>query len=176
MPVHSYLELSLLMLVAIAAINDLATRRIPNRLLLAGWALAVPLHLLSALPGAAIVTCLGGAATGLLVFLPLYLLRGTAAGDVKLMATVGAFVGPGAAFQIAMLSWCAGGVMAVCIIVKNGRVRRALAKARVLLRPLLLRAAGLPAAQEPPAGGSVGSMPYGVAIALGTVIALLGRT
>jgi prepilin peptidase CpaA len=175
MPVQSYLELCLFLLVAIAAVNDLATRRIPNRLLLAGWALALPLHLLSPAPGSAILACMGGAATGLLVFLPLYMLRGTAAGDVKLMATVGAFVGPSAAFHIAMLSWCVGGVMAVCIVVKNGRVRRALANARDLLRPWLMRAAGLHAASEPLKDGSVGSMPYGVAIALGTMIALVGR-
>jgi prepilin peptidase CpaA len=173
MPVQSYLELCLLLLVVIAAINDLATRRIPNRLLLAAWALALPLHLLSAAPGSALVGALGGAATGLLLFLPLYLLRGTAAGDVKLMATIGFFVGPAEAFHIAMLAWCAGGLMALLLVLRHGRLRAALANTRALLRPFLMRAAGLQAAAEPPAGASVGSMPYGVAIALGTLVVLL---
>jgi prepilin peptidase CpaA len=170
MPVQSYLDLSLLLLVVSAAINDLATRRIPNRLLLAGWALALPLHALGPGPGSALLAAFGGAATGLLVFLPLYLLRGTAAGDVKLMATVGAFVGPAAALQVAVLSWCAGGLLGLLIILRNGRLRQALANVRLLLAPLLMPGARL---APPPAQASVGGMPYGVAIAMGTVYALL---
>jgi prepilin peptidase CpaA len=174
MPIQSYLDLCLLLLVVIAAINDLASRRIPNRLLLAAWALALPLHLLSPAPGSALLGALGGAAVGLLLFLPLYLLGGTAAGDVKLMATIGAFVGPAEAFHITMLAWCAGGAMALLLMIRHGRVRAALANTRALLRPLLMRAAGIPAAPEPAPAASVGSMPYGVAIALGTLAALLG--
>ena len=94
MPVQALLELALLALVTLAAIVDLARRRIPNLLLLTGWMVAVPLHLLSDQPGPAVLGALAGALCGLLIFLPLYLLRGMAAGDVKMMATVGLFVGP----------------------------------------------------------------------------------
>jgi prepilin peptidase CpaA len=175
-PVQPYLDLSLLLLVVAAAVNDLASRRIPNRLLLAGWVLALPLHALSAAPGAGLAGSLSGAAVGLLLFLPLYLMRGMAAGDVKLMATVGAFAGPALAFQIAILTWCVGGLMALAIIVAKGRVRSAFRNVLDLLLPLLMRVPGLPAAptlRQP----SVGSMPYGVAIAAGTVLVLVaGQT
>jgi prepilin peptidase CpaA len=174
MPVQPYLQATLVLLVAVAAINDLTTRRIPNRLLLAGLAAALALHALSAAPGAALGASLLGLAAGFAMFLPLYLLGGTAAGDVKLMATVGAFVGPAAALNIAVLSWCAGGAMALLILARRGRLRRAWANAVALLRPWLQRAAGLPAPAAVLSEGSVGTMPYGVAIALGTVAALSG--
>jgi prepilin peptidase CpaA len=156
--------------VVVAAVNDLASRRIPNRLLLAGGLCALPLHLMAAAPVGALATALGGAAVGFMIFLPLYLLRGMAAGDVKLMATVGFFTGPAAALEIAILSWCAGGVMALLIIVFKGRLRAAFSNVRDLLRPLLMRAVGMPAAAVPMGQASVGSMPYGLAITIGTIV------
>lgn len=175
MPVQPWLDLSLLLLVVSAAVSDLATRRIPNRLLLAGLMWALGLQLLARAPGAALLAGLAGAATGLLVFLPLYLLRGMAAGDVKLMATVGAFAGPFDALQIAVLAWCVGGVMGLLIIVSKGRLRAAASNVADLLRPLLMRVAGMPAAAEPMRHASVGSMPYGLAIAVGALLMLAAR-
>jgi prepilin peptidase CpaA len=175
MPVQACLEFSMLVLVTAAALSDLATRRIPNMLLLLAWMVALPLRAASGAPGAALADSLLGAATGLLLFLPLYLLRGMAAGDVKLMATVGAFAGPAVAFQIVVMTWCAGGAMALVLLVCRGRMRAALANLGGLLRPLLMRAAGIPAVAEPPARPSVGSMPYGLAIALGTMFVLWSR-
>jgi len=175
MPVTPYLDTLLLLMVAAAAINDLASRRIPNRLLLAGMLGALVLHLLSPRPLDALLAALGGAVVGLLIFLPFYLVRGMAAGDVKMMAAVGAFTGPVEAIHIAILAWCAGGVMALAIIVCKGRVRLALANLWAILRAVLLR---LPMAAGAGAGDgriSAGSMPYGLAIATGTLMVLLGR-
>jgi prepilin peptidase CpaA len=94
MHTNHWLDLALIALITGAGTYDLAQRRIPNRLLLAGLAAAALLHLVSPNPLSLLSTGLAGLATGLLLFLPLYLLRGMAAGDVKLMATVGAFTGP----------------------------------------------------------------------------------
>ena len=44
MQIEQYRDTLLLLMVSIAAVNDLATRRIPNRLLLAGLAGALFLH------------------------------------------------------------------------------------------------------------------------------------
>jgi len=81
-------------LVAIAAIFDIRYRRIPNWLVLAGinagfvWNSSV-----SGWSG------LGRAAEGLglgfALYFPLYLIRARGAGDVKLLAAVGAIAGPG---------------------------------------------------------------------------------
>jgi prepilin peptidase CpaA len=175
MLVQSALDLMLLVLVIAAAVTDLAWRRIPNMLLLAGWVAALPLLLLSVQPGAALLGALAGALCGVLVFLPLYLLRGMAAGDVKLMATVGLFVGPYAALHVAVVTCCVGGMMALAIIVGKRRVRSAVANIGDLLRPLWMRLQGMPAATEPMRQASVGNMPYGLAIAVATLLHIFMR-
>lgn len=170
MPTEPYLQVALLLLVSVAAVNDFATRRIPNRLLLAGLACALLLHLVSADPGRALLAALEGMATGLAVFLPFYLLRGMAAGDVKMMAVVGAFTGPGTAFEIAVLTWCAGGAMALLLVLLRGRSGLVLDNLRRMLAGGMTRGAGLAA---PAQQTSAGSMPYGLAIAAGTVVVLV---
>ncbi|HEX8477069.1 MAG TPA: prepilin peptidase [Telluria sp.] len=170
--VQTVLEIVLLMMVTAAAMTDLARRRIPNILLLAGWVAALPLHLLSIQPGSALLGGLAGALCGLLVFLPLYLLRGMAAGDVKLMATVGLFVGPLEALQVAVIACCVGGAMAFAIILYTGRLGHAFSNVGDLLRPLWMRALGMPAVAEPMRHPSVGNMPYGLAIAVATIVLL----
>lgn len=169
MPTEQYLQVALLLLVSIAAVNDIATRRIPNRLLLAALACALLLHLISADPVGALLSALEGMATGLAVFLPFYVLRGMAAGDVKMMAVVGAFTGPGLAFEIAVLTWCVGGVMALVVVLVRGRMRLAIGNIGRMLAGLMTPGVGMLA---PAQGTSAGSMPYGLAIAVGTVAVL----
>jgi prepilin peptidase CpaA len=174
MPVASWLDLLLLVLVVSAAIIDLAIRKIPNMLLLGGWTGALALHCSAAAPSAAIGTALGGALVGFAMFLPLYVLRGMAAGDVKLMATVGLFLGPAETVHACILTWCAGGVMALAIILFTRRWSAAYTNLRHLLLPILYRL-GPPSPGPAPAGKSVGSMPYGLAIAMATLWLLAER-
>lgn len=117
-------ELALGCLLLFACLFDLRQRRIPNRLLAIGLLAALVLQLGSGPPSALLTSYLAGFALGLLMFLPLYLLGGMAAGDVKLMATVGAFVGPALVFQSSLATYCFGGVMALAIVLAKGRARR----------------------------------------------------
>jgi prepilin peptidase CpaA len=172
MQVEQYRDALLLLMVSIAAVNDLATRRIPNRLLLVGLAGALLLHALSGAPGAALLSAFGGMLLGLGLFLPFYLVRGMAAGDVKMMAVVGFFTGPTAAFQIAVITWCAGGVMALLLVLLRSRLRLALVNIGHLLCGLLVPGTKLADTTLPQ---SAGSMPYGLAIALGTIAVLVTR-
>jgi len=167
-------ELALLLLVGLAALTDLAWRKIPNRLVLTGLVLA---PLLQVWGGAAWpLEALAGALCGLLLFLPLYLARGMAAGDVKLMAMVGAFSGPVVALQIGLATLVLGGLMALGIVVVKRNGRRTLANVVLLLRPMLLRLLGVPLVRVPlTPGTSVGGMPYGVAISAGTLLVSLWR-
>lgn len=170
-----YLDGFLIVLVLAACLKDLAVRKIPNRLVLCGLFSAGVLHLISGNPLNIFTIGLAGAAVGLGIFLPLYLLRGMAAGDVKLMAMVGAFTGPMLAFEIALAAYCAGGVMALVIVIARRRWRDLAVNLRALLRPLYLRLVGMPGAKEPMPAASVGGMPYGLAIAAATCLMLWMR-
>jgi prepilin peptidase CpaA len=163
------IEVILLCIVAQAAVTDLAVRKIPNVLVLSGLALALMLHLLAGPTWAPATQWLAGTLAGFFLFLPLYLMRGMAAGDVKLMAMVGAFTGPWAACYIALLTCLFGGLMALGILVLSGRCREGLQNIWLMLKPRLMRLLGVPLHRMALApGASVGGMPYGVAIALGT--------
>ena len=172
------IELIVLWLVAQAAVTYLALRKIPNILIVSGLALALALHWLTGPPWAPLTHWLAGTLTGFFLLLPLYLLRGMAAGDVKLMAMVGGFLGPDAALQVAVLTYLLGAPLALATLLWQGwRRGDSLATVRQLgrnlwrlLPPVLARLVGLPLAAVPASGFvSVGGMPYGVAIALATV-------
>jgi prepilin peptidase CpaA len=167
MIISVYLDMGLAVLVSLAALTDLTSRRIPNLLLLTGFCGALLVNLLSPAPFTALLWALVGTTTGLLIFLPLYFLRGMAAGDVKFMATVGAFSTPIDTLYIAFIAVCFGGVMSLALVVANGRLRMLGANLSALL---LMR---IPAVSMP--SSSVGSIPYGVAIACGTWFVIAQR-
>ncbi|RJF92631.1 A24 family peptidase [Noviherbaspirillum saxi] len=161
-------ELLLVGLVGVAAISDLASRRIPNLLIVIGLLAALGAQTL--LPdGSGWTTWLLGALTGFILFLPVYALRGMGAGDVKLMAAVGAFVGASVAVKIALATFLIGGVWALAVILFKGKCREAWINIRTLLEPVLMRAARMPSETTGMPMASVGRLPYGAAIALGTL-------
>ena len=168
----TWLNLALIAVLLLACAFDLARRRIPNRLLAFGLLAALVLHLASGSPSSLLSVYLAGFAVGMLMFLPLYLAGGMAAGDVKLMATVGAFVGPALAFQSSLATYCAGGVLALAIVLARRRGRDAFANIGLLLQPMLMRLNRVPMAEAPPAPPSVGGMPYALAITAGTLVVL----
>jgi prepilin peptidase CpaA len=174
MPIPTWLDLLLIILVVSAAVTDLAIRKIPNLFLLLAWCAALVLHFYSAAPASGIGNALGGAAVGFALFLPLYVVRGMAAGDVKLMATVGLFLGPADTVQVCVLTWCAGGAMALVMILFTRRWSDACANLRSLLLGMVLRT-GPPTPETSMARSSVGAMPYGLAIALTTLWVLAER-
>lgn len=163
------LALALLMVVE----SDLRARRIPNVMvllvLLAGVALntAGPANgragLFSQFPGA-----LGagqawlGALVGLALFLPMYLLRGMGAGDVKLLAALGAFTGPVEVISLALCVLMAGGLLAVARMLWTGKSGVVLGNIKLVLSSL-----GSGTRQFDPATQSAGRMPYALAFAGG---------
>lgn len=170
MPATALCDLLLLCFVTGAAVSDLIQRKIPNWLVLAGMLAALALHLWL-WPHRVPQLVLGGMATGFFLFLPLYVLRGMAAGDVKLIAMVGTFAGPWPVLQICFATFVLGGVMAVLMISWQGKWRVCLGNLRQLLWPMVARLAGIPLAPTALGSGtSVGNMPYGLAIALGCLV------
>lgn len=104
-----------LILLALAVREDLLRHRIPNQLNLAGLVLAVGLaFLINGVSG--VLTAVYGAVVGAAMFLPFYFLRGMGAGDVKLMAVAGAFLGPFHALLAAAMALMAGALLGVIIV------------------------------------------------------------
>jgi prepilin peptidase CpaA len=97
----------LLLLVAVAAICDLRTGKIPNPLILAGLVFGLCFTLLTRCADDLLMS-LAGFGVGFILVLPGYLLRYTGAGDLKLLATLGVYSGPGTILAIFATSVIAG--------------------------------------------------------------------
>ena len=89
-------------------------------------------HLIWGGTGATIAS-IGGLAVGFALFFPLFALGGMGAGDVKLMAALGAWLGPTDAAWTAIYAAIAGGVMAVSVALARGYLRTALENLWILL-------------------------------------------
>lgn len=99
-----------------AAITDLIGQRVPNWLTMPATVLALCLQ--SALGGTEYVLWgLAGWAIGLALLIGFYARGGMGAGDVKLLATVGAFTGPYRVLWIGMYTALFGGIYALGIVV-----------------------------------------------------------
>ena len=107
-----------------ACITDLRARCVPNVLTLGAAGMAIAFHGLSD-SGAGLLFALSGWALGLLVFLPLFALRGIGGGDVKLLAAFGAWLGPSLVLWVAAFAAIAGGVFALVVSATHGYTRQA---------------------------------------------------
>src|SRR3990170_1960700 len=104
----------LLALVGVSAVVDLRSRRIPNQLTFGGAAAGLAYQgWAGGLAG--IGHGIGGWAAGIALFLPMYLLRGMGAGDVKLLGAGGAWFGPMGAVWSALYTALAGGILALVV-------------------------------------------------------------
>lgn len=160
------LPLTLAALVLLAAAIDWRSHRLPNWLTLGGAALGLVLSFTPAGPG--IVQALLGALAALVLLFPLWLLRVTGAGDVKLLVAVGTFLGwPHILFAI-LFSMVAGGVFALAFALRQRSLARMVLNARDLIQ---LSAMAAVLRQQPQLGGfaSVGRLPYGVCVCAGTL-------
>jgi prepilin peptidase CpaA len=164
----------LLMALAItAAVYDLRFRRIPNWLVLSGLLLGIGLNtLLFQIAGLRFSGL--GAGLALLVYVPLYVLRAMGAGDVKLMAAVGAIVGPWNWLGIFLLTALAGGVIAILLLVIKGRLRTALWNAGYILREMSqFRAPYLKREELDVSHPQAVTLPHGSVIGLGCIAFLI---
>ena len=104
--------------VTMAALIDLRTQRIPNALSATAALLGLLAQIsLNGAPG--LLSALAGAAIGLGMFLPFYLLRAVGAGDVKAMATVGIFLGAQATPLAVAFTLIAGAIVGVIVLLQS---------------------------------------------------------
>ena len=149
-----------------ATVIDIRTRRIPNALTAAMAGIGVGMAA-TGLSGVSLLGSFAGFALGFALMLPGHVLGATGAGDVKLMAAVGAMVGPGTVVTAFAFTAIAGGILAVAIAIRRKRLGATLAGAGKLI--------ALPADAKRQIGSATASsrFAYGPAIAVGSVLAVL---
>jgi prepilin peptidase CpaA len=163
-------HLAVVTLCALACAWDLRTRRIPNWLTFGGAALGL---LVAGMTGglSGLAHGAGGWVTGLAMFLPFFLLRGLGAGDVKLLAAIGAWLGAMTTVWVGLFTMVAGGVLAVVVALASGYLRQAFSNVWLLLAHW--RVAGIKAVPEISLEHSTGPrLAYAVPILAGTVVTL----
>ncbi len=163
-------------LLAAAVRHDLKEYRIPNLVVLCGTASALLLHgfvphgvnFMGVLGEIGLLQALGGFAIGLGAFLPLYLIRATGAGDAKLMAMVGAFLGPKDTVGAVIFTLCFGALLALVCAVRARAMRRMAHNVRVLVYSVFARLASADGPSFDSGTQTAAKIPYTLAIAAGT--------
>jgi prepilin peptidase CpaA len=157
-------------LLVIAAIIDGWKLKVPNWLtfpmILAGWVYSG--------------TCFGweglghsvaGTALGLALLLPAYAIGGMGAGDVKLLAGVGAWVWATDTFYAFCVSTVIGGMIAVCMILARRGWAKHHAQFWVILHEIFtVRDANQLSTIAADRKSSMLLLPYGIPIAIGSIL------
>jgi prepilin peptidase CpaA len=156
----------------IAAVFDLRRRSIPN--LLTGAAVLAGITFHSARSGwSGLVFSLLGMAVGGGALLVFYVLGGMGAGDVKLMGGIGALVGAGLVISVLVFTGLFGGIMAIGKLIMRHMKKNEVEKTVFTSERPADNVVG-EAWKRKKAGGDPmkETMPYGVAIAVGTLLSL----
>jgi prepilin peptidase CpaA len=146
---------------AVASASDVRRRRIPNLLVALLALLGIGFSVLLLPPAIGATRALIGLGIGFGLWIPFYALGMLGAGDVKLFAAACSWLAPSQAFEAALLSAVAGGVLSVIgLVIAHGfgltsfRLAHALRDPKLISTPLSV-----------PAGRP--TLPYGLAMALG---------
>ena len=170
---HSVAWWPTLMVVAVATVTDLRSRRIPNWLVLPFLLLGISVSgWLRGWHG--ILYSLAGIVVGALFFGVLCWMGGMGMGDVKLSAAIGAWIGPSQMVSALVLTGVAGGVIALCWAVAGGFLGELLHGTGDLIWGLKTR--GLRPHPELVLDNPLThKMPYAPAIAIGTLASFFSR-
>jgi prepilin peptidase CpaA len=154
-----------MLVLAVASISDVRSRRIPNRLVALLVVLGVVYSAVVLPPASGITRAVVSLAIGFGMWIPFYALGMLGAGDVKLFAAASAWLAPSQVFGAALLSAFAGGLLSVLgLMLAHGvglttfRIVHAFRDPKLLATPLAV-----------PAGRK--TLPYGLAMAIGLAIA-----
>jgi prepilin peptidase CpaA len=167
----------LFVLLVVAAVIDCRTFRIPNWLTLAG-ALAGLLSstINTGRPLDGFLWALAGMGVGLLIMLPFYALRVMGAGDVKLIAAIGAFLGFPAILYAVLFTFVTGGIAALAFAVFGKLTRRMANNLGAIAWSVTLAAiTGTSPAASIKQVESVGKLPYAVSIGIGTTAYIVAK-
>lgn len=152
-----------------AVVTDLRSSRIPNWLTFSAMGMGILIQTwIGGLTGA--LSSLAGLAVGMGLFFLLYVCKALGAGDVKLMAAIGAMLGPSAVLSVVVLTMIVGGVYALGAMAYQWGMTATSRKLACVTYGTMIT------------GGAIGvrelqlpfKLRYGLAIAVGTLLFLAG--
>ena len=154
------------LLLAYGCLSDLRTRRIPNELVVVLAVLGLAYSTGTGAFPQGLLHGVEGLVTGLLIWLPFWLLGWLGAGDVKLFAGAAAWLGPWAALEAAGMGALVGGVLTLVWLGWERGLRVALEKSLIaMIHPRVL------ASPSVTTNDRRRLVPYGIALAVGLVVA-----
>lgn len=155
-------------LLAIAAVTDFRTRRIPNRVCLALLAggIAYSVETLGWPRGLGFAA--GGVLVGFGLWVPFYALRWLGAGDVKLVAAAGAWLGSIGALRASALGAVVGGALSLAVMLMHRSPKHVATDVMLLLNTVRRQPTTIRAGME---SSDQQLMPYGVALSIGALLA-----
>jgi len=180
----SILKILLIVLLGLAVYFDLKVRKVPNKITAPIALIGILISLLgSGIEG--LIFSVVGLIFGLLIFIIPYLMGGMGAGDVKLMASIGALMGWVFTMKTALAAALAGGVMVVIYMTYKKELGNTLLKAvGILVLPIAKKI--YQKTFSPKLNGIIQYfeqkktlenpiyIPYAVAIAAGSILVLFG--
>lgn len=170
---------TLVLLLLVAAWQDSKDYNIRNKLVIPGAIIGVLIN--TFIPDAqCFFGALAGWILGLLLFLPFYLFRLMGAGDVKLMAMVGAYLGPEAVIIDIFYVIVTGGVLSIIVAYWRGVLKESFSNVLGIVHELILNLfisktshQSFKLASSNNTINNTAKLPYGVAIAVGTLVYLV---
>ncbi len=170
---HSFAWWPTVVVLAVATFTDLRSRRIPNWLvfpfLLAGIVVSAWLQ-----GWHGVGQSFAGLGLGLLIYGTLFWLGGMGAGDVKLCAAIGAWIGPSQLFLALVITGMVGGIMVLCWAAFGGFLKELFTGAGDLVFGWKERGS----LRDPDlalTNPMKRKMPYAPAIAIGTLMSFFSR-
>lgn len=154
-------------LVVLACVNDVRSRRIPNNLVAVTALTGIAFSLMRFSPLEGLLLALGGLALGFLIWIGFYAVGVLGAGDVKFFAAAAAWLGPAGAWRASLVAAVAGGLLAVVYLLRESKLKLALH--RIALLPLA-RSIEVRALQDMSKEEARRQLPYGVALGIGVIV------
>lgn len=162
-------DVILFVVLLISVYTDLRFQKIYNGVLFPAALLSLAIHLVNnGLAG--LIYSFKGLILGLGLFFIPFILGGLGAGDVKLLALVGVIKGAGFVFTSFLLTAFIGGIIAAVLLLVKGRLFKAIYEIFISMRVLLFSRFTVWNFASLETGEYSLVFPYGVAIALGTIL------
>lgn len=182
--VFSFNGLILIILLILSLYFDLTRKKIPNFLTFPVMIWGLAYYTFSGGLGGFLFSIKGLLLGAAIFFIP-FALGGMGGGDVKLMGAIGAVKGAAFVFQAAVFTALCGGILAVIVLIINGRLLKTMKKVLGMLavpflqmlsfrfrNPYLFQLAQFFQVPQESREEKKIVLPYGVAITLGTLLVL----